>query len=106
MVEINDEWRGAYNYIDNDNIDDNNNNIKFKTWTIRSSLCNYSGAYILVKRTITVPNRAALSAVVSNTNIKVIFKNCAPFTSSITEINNTQVDSAEDIDIVIPLCII
>ena len=43
MVEINDEWRGAYNYIDNDNIDDNNNNIKFKTWTIRSSLCNYSG---------------------------------------------------------------
>ena len=46
---------------------------------------------------------AAAGAAVSNTNEKVVFKNCAPFSSSITEINNTQVDYAEDIDIVMPM---
>ena len=34
---------------------------------------------------------------------KVIFKNCAPFTNCISEINNTQIDNAKDIDIVIPM---
>ena len=34
---------------------------------------------------------------------KVIFKNCAPFTNCISEINNTQVDNAKDIDIVMPM---
>ena len=41
---------------------------------IRSNLCDYSDAYILVKRTITVPNKAAAGAAVNNTNKKVIFK--------------------------------
>ena len=67
---------------------------------IRSSLCDY--ACILVKGTITVPNTAG-DAAVNNTSKKVIFKDCAPFTSCITEINNTQVDNAEDIDIVMPM---
>ena len=40
---------------------------------------------------------------VNNTNTKVVFKNCAPFNSSIAEINNTQVDYAEDIDILMPM---
>ena len=70
---------------------------------IRSSLCDYSDAYILVKGTITVPNTAAAGAAINNTNKKVVFKNCAPFTSCITKINNTQVDYAEDIDIVMPM---
>ena len=70
---------------------------------IRSSLCDYSDAYMLVKETITVPNTAAASAAVNNTNKKVIFKNCAPFTSCITKITNTQVDYADDIDIVMPM---
>ena len=39
----------------------------------------------------------------NNRNEKVIFKNCAPFTNSISEINNTQVDDAHDIDAVIPM---
>ena len=69
---------------------------------IRSSLCDFSDAYILVKGTITVSNTAG-DAAVNNTNKKVIFKNCAPFISCITEINNTQVDNAEDIDIVMPM---
>ena len=33
----------------------------------------------------------------------VAFKNCAPFTNCISEINNTQVDNAKDIDIVMPM---
>ena len=58
---------------------------------IRSSLCDYSVAYILVKGTIIVPNTETQGA------------NCAPFTSCITEINNTRVDYAEDLDIVTPM---
>ena len=54
-----------------------------------SFLCDYSDAYILVKGTITVPKTTAAGAAVNNTNKEVIFKNCAPFTNCITEINNT-----------------
>ena len=70
---------------------------------LKSSLCDYSDAYILVKGTITVNNIAAADAEANNTNKKVIFKNCAPFTNCIREINNTQVDNAKDLDIVMPV---
>ena len=93
-VEINDESRGAYNV---------NSQIKFKTTMLKSSLCDYSDAYILVKGTISVNNTAAQGAAANNTNKKVIFKNCAPFTNCISEINNTQIDNAKDIDIVMPM---
>ena len=93
-VEINDESRGAYNV---------NSQIKFKITMLKSSLCDYSDAYILVKGTISVNNTAAVGADANNTNRKVIFKNCAPFTNCISEINNTQIDNAKDIDIVMPL---
>ena len=68
---------------------------------LKSSLCDYSDAYILVKGTtgITVNNTAAADADANSTNKKVIFKNCAPFTNCISEINNTQVDNAKDLDI-------
>ena len=57
---------------------------------IRSNLCDYSDACIHAKASITVPNTAAATvAPVNNTNKKVIFKNCAPFTNYISEINNT-----------------
>ena len=46
---------------------------------------------------------AAQGAAANNTNKKVIFKNCAPFTNCISEINNTQIDNAKDIDIVMPM---
>ena len=93
-VEINDESRGAYNV---------NSQIKFKTTMLKSSLCDYSDAYIIVKGTISVNNTAAEGAAVNNTNKKVIFKNCAPFTNCISEINNTQIDDAKDIDIIMPM---
>ena len=52
-----------------------NKQIKFKTSMLRSSLCDYSDAYILVKGNITVNNNtAAAAAAASNTNKKVIFK--------------------------------
>ena len=70
---------------------------------LRSSLCDYSDAYILVKGNITVNNTAADGAAANNTNKKVIFKNCAPFTNCISRINNTEIDNAQYIDIVIPM---
>ena len=60
---------------------------------LKSSLCDYIDAYILVKGTIDV----------NTANKKVIFKNCAPFTNCIGEINNTQVDNAKDIDTVMSI---
>ena len=93
-VEINDESRGAYNV---------NSQIKFKTTILKSSLCDYSDAYILVKGTISVNSTAAAGAAVNNINKEVIFKNCAPFTNCISEINNTQIDNVKDIDIVMPM---
>ena len=94
LVEINDESIGAYNV---------NSQIKFKTTMLKSSLCDYSDAYILVKGAISVNNTAAAGAAVNNNNNKVIFKNCAPFTNCISEINNAQIDYAKDIDIVMPM---
>ena len=80
LVEINDESRGAYNV---------NSQINFKTTMLKSSLCDYSDTYILVKGTISVNNTAAQGAAANNTNKKVIFKNCAPFTNCISEIEIT-----------------
>ena len=69
---------------------------------LRSSFCDYSDAYILVKGNITVNNIAVADADGNNTGKKVIFKNSSPFTDCISKINNTQVGNAKDIDIVIP----
>ena len=70
---------------------------------LKSSLCDYSDAYILVKASISVENTAGADIDANNVNIKVIFKNCAQFTDCISEINNTQVDNAEDTDAVISM---
>ena len=80
-----------------------NRQINFKASMLRSILCDYSDAYILVKGNISVNNTAAAGAAENNTNKKVIFKNCAPFTNCISKINNTQIDNAEYIDIVMPM---
>ena len=68
-----------------------------------SSLCDYSDAYILVKGNISVNNNVGAGAALNNIGKKVIFKNCAPFTNCISKINNTQIDNAEYIDIVMPM---
>ena len=66
---------------------------------LRSSLCDYSDAYILVKGTIPVENTGT-AADPYNRNKKVISKNCAPFTERICQINNKGIDHAKDIDVV------
>ena len=66
---------------------------------IGSSLCDFSDSYIHVKATITLPNTSG-APVTNNNNEKVIFKT---FANCISEINNTQVDDVQDIDIVIPM---
>ena len=87
-VKINDDERGTYK---------SNGQIKFKTSKWKSSLCDYSDAYILVNRTITV---AELVAGGGNNNKKITLKNCAPYTDSISEINNLEVNNVKDIDII------
>ena len=52
---------------------------------------------------MTVPNTAAAGAAVNNTNKKVIIKNCDPFTDCITEINNTQIGDAQNVDVVMSM---
>ena len=69
---------------------------------VKSSLCNYSDAYILVKGTITV-NDTSPADTYANNGKKLVFKNCAPFINCIGEINNTQVDNLKDIDFVMPV---
>ena len=95
-VEINDESRGAYNV---------NSQVKFKTTMLKSSLCDYSDAYILVKGTITINGRGADAPArqADERDKGVSFKNCAPFINCISEINNTQIDNAKYIDIVMPM---
>ena len=65
---------------------------------LQSDLFDYSDTYIVVKATIDVAD--------PNNNVydkKLVFKNNAPFISSISKINNTLIDNAEDLDIVIPV---
>ena len=93
-VEINDESRGKYPV---------DRQINFKTSMLRSRFCDYSDAYILVKGNISVNDTAAEGAAANNTNKKVIFKNCAPFTNCISKINYTEIDNAKDNDVVMPM---
>ena len=76
--------------------------VKFKTKVLRSSLCDYSKSYILVKGTITVVWAGATAQVRQGdrNNKQATFKVCAPFTDCITEINNTEVDNAKYLDVV------
>ena len=92
-VELNDESRVTYP-IDS--------HIKFKTIMLKSSLCNYGHPFLLVKGRTTVNNKGTAAAP-TNSNKKVIFKNCTQFTDCIFEIKNTQVDNAKQIDIVMPM---
>ena len=75
-----------------------NKQIRFKASILRSDLCGYSDAYIVVKGDITViiPNN------INQCDKKLAFKNNAPFISYISKINNTLINNAEDLYIVMP----
>ena len=76
-----------------------NKRIRFQTSVFRSDLFNCSNTYIVVKGTVT-GNGNGNSA---GFNRKVRLKICAPFTSHITKINNTLIDYADNLDILMPM---
>ena len=76
-----------------------NKSIRFKTPMLRSNLCDYSDAYILVKGTITV----AGNNLRDRQDRSLILKNNAPFVSCITRINGELIEDADDLDIVMPV---
>ena len=72
---------------------------------LKSSLCDYSDACIFVKGKITITGAGddAAARQADERDKGVAFKNCAPFSNCISEINNTEIDNAKDIDIVMPI---
>ena len=88
-IEVFDQSGGTYN---------TNKEIRFKTSMLRSDLCDYSDVYIVVngKITVTNPNNNAYDK-------KLALKKNAPFLSCISKINNTLINNAEDLDIVMPM---
>ena len=83
-----------------------NKSIRFKTSMLRSNLCDYSDAYILVKGTITVTapgvNNNA-NNIRDKRNRPLTLKNNAPFVSCITRINGKLIEDADDLDIVMSM---
>ena len=75
----------------------------FKTPMLRSDLCDYSDAYVLVSGTITVTANAGANNIRDKKNRPVILKNNAPFISCITRINGELIEDADDLDIVMPM---
>ena len=76
--------------------------IRFKTSMLRSDLCDYSDAYIVVKGDITLTKTNG-RGIIDIRNRFLAFKNNAPFTNCISKINNVLIDNAEDLDIVMPM---
>ena len=72
---------------------------------LKSILWDYGGAYILFKGIRKVTGREADAAVrlADKRNKGVIFKNCSSFAECISKINNTQVDNAKDLDVLMPM---
>ena len=112
-IEVYDQSEKNYNV---------NKEIRFKTSMLRSDLCDFSDAYIVVKGNITVvnkiftandfeaPNNTAVIATATNNannnafgEKKLVFKNNAPFINFIIKINGTKIDNAEDLDVVMPM---
>ena len=94
-VEINDESIGTYA----------GNDTEFKTTMLRSNLCDYADAYILVNGRVTITGAGddAAARQADERDKGVTFKNCAPFIKRINRTNNTEIDNAKDIDIVMPM---
>ena len=87
-IQVYDQSRGNYNI---------NKEIRIKTSMLRSHLCDYSDAYIVVKGTIAIvrPNGA-------KRNKEIAFKNNGPFINSISKINGEKIDNAEELDVLMP----
>ena len=112
-IEVYDQSEGNYSP---------NKEIRIKTSMLRSDLCDFSDAYIVVKGNITVtkktftaddfeaPNNTAANATATNTannnafgEKKLVFKNNAPFINCISKVNGVKIDNAEDLDVVMSM---
>ena len=101
---------------------DVNKEIRIKTSMLRSDLCDFSDAYIVVKGNITVtkktftandfeaPNNTVANANATNTandnefgENKLVLQNNAPFINCVSKINGMKIDNAEDLDVVMPM---
>ena len=91
---INDENNTNYG-VNKDTGADNPDTMKYDTRSLKPNLCDYAEAYVLVDGTIRATN--AVNAT------RLTLKNCAPFTKCNLEINNEHVDTAESLDIVMPM---
>ena len=91
---INDENNTDYSVNKNTGVN-NPDTIKYDTRVLKPNLCDYIEAYVLVDGTI----RGAGG----NNNTRLALKNCAPFTKCNLEINDEHVDTAENLDIVMPM---
>ena len=76
--------------------------IRFKTSMLRSDLCDYSDAHIVVKGDITLKKTNRIE-IIDIRNRFLAFKNNAPFTNCISKINNVLLGNAEDLDIVMSM---
>ena len=95
------KWVEVYDHSDNDYRE--NKKIKFKTWMLRSDLCDYSDAYIVVKGNATLTVDRGTLPNVNAYDKKIAFKNNAPFISCISKINGELIENAEDLDIAMPM---
>ena len=91
---INDKNNTNYS-VNKDTGADNPDTIKYDTRVLKPNLCDYAEAYILVDGTIRATNAANAT--------RLALKNCVPFTKCNLEINNEHVDTAENLDIVMPM---
>ena len=109
-IEVYDQSEGNYNV---------NKEIRIKTSMLRSDLCDFNDAYIVVKGNITVVKKIftadgfealnntadnATATNYANNNAfgkkKLVFKNNAPFINCISKSNGKKIDNAEDLDVV------
>ena len=91
---INDENNTNYG-VNKDTGADNSDTIKYDTRVLKPNLCDYAEAYILIDGTI----RAAAA----DASTRLALKNCAPFTKYNLEINDEHIDTAENLDITMPM---
>ena len=91
---INDENNTNYG-VNKDTSENNPDTIKYDTRVLKPNLCDYAEAYILVDGTI--------KAAAADANTRLALKDCAPFSKCNLEINDEHVDTAENLDIVMPI---
>ena len=92
---INNDENNANYGVNKDTGADNPDTIKYDTRVLKPNLCDYAETYILIDGTI----RAAAA----NANTRLALKNCAPFTKCNLEVNDEHIDTAENLDITMPM---